>query len=66
MICVDELIVKLASTPPNWTLEAPAKFTPVITTFDPTTPLFGVNVGRLGGVLTTVKSAALCTAPAGV
>ena len=44
MICVAELTVNtVAATPPNFTLVAPVRFDPVITTCVPAGPVGGVN-----------------------
>lgn len=66
LILVDEVTVKVAETPLNFTDEAPVKPVPLIVTVVPTGPLFGENDEIVGGVGVTVKLLALVAVPPGV
>ena len=48
VICVYEFTVKVALTPPNVTLVAPVKFSPVMTTLVPGVPLVGEKLEIVG------------------
>ena len=57
--------VKLALTPLNATAVAPVKFVPLMVTLLPTSPLVGVKLVMVGG-LVTVKLLLLVAVPSGV
>jgi hypothetical protein len=65
VICVAELITKLARTPPNRTAVAPVKAVPVIVTDVPVRPLVGENEEIVGAGTVTVKFVALVAVPPG-
>jgi hypothetical protein len=62
VICVSESTLKVESVPLNFTLLAPVKVLPVITTFAPGAPLVGLKLVILG---VTLKLATLVPVPAG-
>src|ERR1044071_2112835 len=62
VICVSESTLKVESVPLNFTLLAPVKVIPVITTFAPGAPLVGLKLVILG---VTLKLATLVPVPAG-
>ncbi len=66
VICVEELTVKLADTPPNFAEVAPVKFVPMIVTTVPALPLAGENEVMVGAPVVTVKFFELVALPAGV
>jgi hypothetical protein len=54
--------VKVALVPLNFTAVAPVKFVPLIVTAAPTSPLAGVKLAMVGGLI-TVKLPALVAVP---
>ena len=62
-ICVAELTVNDADVPARLTAVAPVRFVPVKVTLDPTAPLPGLKLLRVGGGAVTVKLPVLTAVP---